>query len=100
MQAWHFTEMPYPHASTAENLESMRVTIPSRLYDPKVGSDLYNRYLDEHVIADLVRTPATDEREERENCCPHRPSHGSRDPRSARSCHKSISSVPASRKNG
>ena len=32
--------------------ESMRVTIPSKLYDPKIGSDLYNRYLDEHVIAD------------------------------------------------
>jgi alkanesulfonate monooxygenase SsuD/methylene tetrahydromethanopterin reductase-like flavin-dependent oxidoreductase (luciferase family) len=48
MQAWHFTEMPYPHASTGGNLESMRVTIPSRLYDPKIGSDLYNRYLDEH----------------------------------------------------
>ena len=52
MQAWHFTEMPYPQASTAEDLESMRVTIPSRLYDPKIGSDLYNRYLDEHLIAD------------------------------------------------
>ena len=52
MQAWHFTEMPYPHASTAGSLESMRVTIPSKLYDPKIGSDLYNRYLDEHVIAD------------------------------------------------
>ena len=30
----------------------MRVTIPSKLYDPKIGSDLYNRYLDEHLIAD------------------------------------------------
>ena len=53
MKAWHFTEMPYPHLPPKEDeLESMRVTIPSKLYDPKIGSDLYNRYLDEHVIAD------------------------------------------------
>ncbi|HEY4721154.1 MAG TPA: LLM class flavin-dependent oxidoreductase, partial [Anaerolineae bacterium] len=52
MQAWHFTEMPYPHVPPGDQLESMRVTIPSKLYDPKIGSDLYNRYLDEHVIAD------------------------------------------------
>ena len=30
----------------------MRVTIPSKLYDPEDRFDLYNRYLDEHVIAD------------------------------------------------
>lgn len=52
MKAWHFTEMPYPDASLDENLDSMRVSIPSRIYDPKIGSDLYNRYLDEHLIAD------------------------------------------------
>jgi len=52
MQAWHFTEMPYPHVPQGDALPSMRVTIPSKLYDPKIGSDLYNRYLDEHVIAD------------------------------------------------
>lgn len=52
MKAWHFTEMPYPHLPPLEELESMRVTIPSRLYDPKIGSDLYNRYLDEHCLAD------------------------------------------------
>src|SRR3954462_15913262 len=52
MKAWHFTEMPYPNASREENLESMRVSIPSRLYDPQIGADLYHRYLDEHIIAD------------------------------------------------
>ena len=30
----------------------MRVTLPSRHYDPKIGADLYNRYLDEYMIAD------------------------------------------------
>jgi alkanesulfonate monooxygenase SsuD/methylene tetrahydromethanopterin reductase-like flavin-dependent oxidoreductase (luciferase family) len=52
MQIWHFTEMPYPHLPPLDELPSMRVTIPSKHYDPKIGSDLYNRYLDEHLIAD------------------------------------------------
>jgi alkanesulfonate monooxygenase SsuD/methylene tetrahydromethanopterin reductase-like flavin-dependent oxidoreductase (luciferase family) len=30
----------------------MRVTLPSKHYDPKIGADLYNRYLDEYIIAD------------------------------------------------
>jgi alkanesulfonate monooxygenase SsuD/methylene tetrahydromethanopterin reductase-like flavin-dependent oxidoreductase (luciferase family) len=52
MQAWHFTEMPYPHLPPVETLKNIRVTIPNKLFDPKVGADLYNRYLDEHMIAD------------------------------------------------
>src|SRR5205814_1964872 len=32
--------------------DSYRVTIPSRLYDPKVGADLYHRYLDEWALCD------------------------------------------------
>jgi alkanesulfonate monooxygenase SsuD/methylene tetrahydromethanopterin reductase-like flavin-dependent oxidoreductase (luciferase family) len=52
MQAWHFTEMPYPHLPPLDDIPSIRVTIPSKHYDPKIGSDLYNRYLDEHLIAD------------------------------------------------
>jgi alkanesulfonate monooxygenase SsuD/methylene tetrahydromethanopterin reductase-like flavin-dependent oxidoreductase (luciferase family) len=52
MDVWHFTEMPYPHLPPIETLNSMRVTLPSRHYDPKVGADLYNRYLDEYMIAD------------------------------------------------
>jgi alkanesulfonate monooxygenase SsuD/methylene tetrahydromethanopterin reductase-like flavin-dependent oxidoreductase (luciferase family) len=52
MEAWHFTEMPYPHLPPLDQLESMRVSIPSKLFDPQIGADLYNRYLDEHLIAD------------------------------------------------
>ena len=52
MLAWHFTEMPYPHLPPFEELSTIRVTIPNRLFDPKIGADLYNRYLDEHMIAD------------------------------------------------
>jgi alkanesulfonate monooxygenase SsuD/methylene tetrahydromethanopterin reductase-like flavin-dependent oxidoreductase (luciferase family) len=52
MLAWHFTEMPYPHLPPFETLSTIRVTLPSKYFDPKIGADLYNRYLDEHMIAD------------------------------------------------
>ena len=52
MQAWYFTEMPYPHLPPANEISTMRVSLPVRHFDPKIGADLYNRYLDEHMIAD------------------------------------------------
>ncbi|MBX9760142.1 MAG: LLM class flavin-dependent oxidoreductase [Beijerinckiaceae bacterium] len=52
MYAWHFTEMPYPNLPPLEQLSTMRVSIPSKLFDPRIGADLYNRYLDEHMLAD------------------------------------------------
>jgi alkanesulfonate monooxygenase SsuD/methylene tetrahydromethanopterin reductase-like flavin-dependent oxidoreductase (luciferase family) len=52
MDAWHFTEMPYPHLPPIETLKNTRVSIPNGLFDPKIGADLYHRYLDEHLIAD------------------------------------------------
>lgn len=52
MEAWHFTEMPYPNLPPLETLKNTRVAIPNRLFDPKIGADLYHRYLDEHLIAD------------------------------------------------
>ena len=52
MEAWYFTEMPYPHLPPLDTLPNMRVTIPNRLYDPKLGADLYHRYLDEYLEAD------------------------------------------------
>ena len=52
MRCWHFTEMPYPHLPDLDTIDSVRVSIPSKYYDPKVGADLYQRYLDEHVLAD------------------------------------------------
>src|SRR5215831_9586971 len=52
MQVWHFTEMPYPHLPPLEELSSIRVSLPSKHFDPKIGADLYNRYLDEYMIAD------------------------------------------------
>jgi alkanesulfonate monooxygenase SsuD/methylene tetrahydromethanopterin reductase-like flavin-dependent oxidoreductase (luciferase family) len=50
MQAWHFTEMPYPYFPA--DAPTIRVNLPSGAFDPKIGAQLYNRYLDEHMIAD------------------------------------------------
>jgi alkanesulfonate monooxygenase SsuD/methylene tetrahydromethanopterin reductase-like flavin-dependent oxidoreductase (luciferase family) len=44
--------MPYPFLPDLSTIDSIRVNLPNRHYDPKVGADLYQRYLDEHVIAD------------------------------------------------
>jgi alkanesulfonate monooxygenase SsuD/methylene tetrahydromethanopterin reductase-like flavin-dependent oxidoreductase (luciferase family) len=52
MEAWHFTEMPYPHLPPLETLPVTAVTLPNSYFDPKVGADLYHRYLDEYLIAD------------------------------------------------
>ena len=54
MESWYFTEMPYPHLPPLDKLDSMRVTIPNRIYDPRIGADLYHRYLDEYLEADDV----------------------------------------------
>ena len=52
MDFYYFTEMPYPHLPPHDDLSSMRVTIPNKLFDPKIGHQLYNRYLDEYCYAD------------------------------------------------
>ncbi|MBV8779243.1 MAG: LLM class flavin-dependent oxidoreductase, partial [Alphaproteobacteria bacterium] len=49
MHTWHFSEMAY-HPAWPQLNESYRVIIPSRLYDPKIGADLYHRYLDEWAL--------------------------------------------------
>lgn len=52
MRAWYFTEFPYPYLPPFEEVSSIRVNLPSKHFDPRIGADLYNRYLDEHIIAD------------------------------------------------
>lgn len=52
MKVWHFTEMPYPYLPPLDQVSTMWVSLPNRIFDPKVGADLYARYLDEYVIAD------------------------------------------------
>ena len=51
MKVWHFSEMAY-HPAWPELRDSYRVVIPNRLFDPKVGADLYHRYLDEWALCD------------------------------------------------
>jgi alkanesulfonate monooxygenase SsuD/methylene tetrahydromethanopterin reductase-like flavin-dependent oxidoreductase (luciferase family) len=56
MLAYHFTEMPYPYFPPEAEVElnSPRVILPNRYFDPKIGADLYNRYLDDYVYADEI----------------------------------------------
>ena len=51
MKVWHFSEMAYPEAWDSLG-DSLRNVVPSRLYDPKVGADIYHRHLDEWVLCD------------------------------------------------
>lgn len=51
MKVWHFSEMAY-YPAWPQLGESYRVIIPSRLYDPRLGADLYHRYLDEWALCD------------------------------------------------
>ena len=54
MRAYYFTEMPYPYypPEVAQELHSQRVILPNHYCDPKLASELYNRYLDEYEYAD------------------------------------------------
>ena len=50
MRVYHFSEMPYP--DVWEGRSSLRVDIPSELYDPVHGADLYERHFDEWALCD------------------------------------------------
>jgi alkanesulfonate monooxygenase SsuD/methylene tetrahydromethanopterin reductase-like flavin-dependent oxidoreductase (luciferase family) len=52
MRTWYFSENPYPYLPDPSTFESIRVSLPNALYDPKIGAQLYRRYLDEWSIAD------------------------------------------------
>jgi len=51
MNVWHFSEMAY-HPAWEHLGDSYRVVVPNRLFDPKIGADLYHRYLDEWALCD------------------------------------------------
>src|SRR5262249_42875075 len=51
MKFYSFTEQSYPDAWFKE-ADSLRVSLPNRHCDPEVASRLYNRYLDEWMLAD------------------------------------------------
>ncbi|MDB5409712.1 MAG: monooxygenase [Rhodospirillales bacterium] len=52
MKAWHFSENAYPYLPPSDEFESIRVTLPNSNYDPQKGAALYDRYLDEWLIAE------------------------------------------------
>ena len=52
MRAWHFSETAYPYLPPAETYPSIRVSLPNRIYDPVKGAALYDRYIDEWLIAE------------------------------------------------
>ena len=55
MRVWYFSEMAY-HPAWEEGLKrgSLRVVLPNAQYDPKIGHQLLNRYLDEFRLCDEV----------------------------------------------
>jgi alkanesulfonate monooxygenase SsuD/methylene tetrahydromethanopterin reductase-like flavin-dependent oxidoreductase (luciferase family) len=52
MRAWHFSETAYHLLPPADSYESIRVSLPNRHYDPRIGADLYHRFLDEWLLAE------------------------------------------------
>jgi alkanesulfonate monooxygenase SsuD/methylene tetrahydromethanopterin reductase-like flavin-dependent oxidoreductase (luciferase family) len=52
MKLWYHCDMNYPYRASEEKFIQSRVATPNHLFDPRIGSDLYNRYLQEFRIAD------------------------------------------------
>jgi alkanesulfonate monooxygenase SsuD/methylene tetrahydromethanopterin reductase-like flavin-dependent oxidoreductase (luciferase family) len=52
MRVSYFSENAYPYLP--EKYDSIRVTMPNRIFDPRIGAELYNRYFDEWQLADEV----------------------------------------------
>ena len=51
---WHFTEAAYHLIPDEKDYESVRNTMRSDIYDPKIGADLYHRFIDEWMLADEI----------------------------------------------
>lgn len=52
MKAWHFSETAYPYLPPDSEYESIRVSLPNRIYDPKKGAALYDRFIEEWQVAE------------------------------------------------
>ncbi len=52
MKTWFFTENAYPNLPDDDAYESIRVNLPNSNFDPKLGADLFNMYLDIWGAAD------------------------------------------------
>ncbi|HXQ49969.1 MAG TPA: LLM class flavin-dependent oxidoreductase [Stellaceae bacterium] len=51
MKIWYFSENAYPYLPTPETYDSVRVDLPNKHYDPVKGAALYDRFIDEWVLA-------------------------------------------------
>jgi len=54
LRAWYFSENAYPYLPDPATFPSIRVSLPNRNFDPKIGAELYHRYLDEWQTAEDV----------------------------------------------
>jgi alkanesulfonate monooxygenase SsuD/methylene tetrahydromethanopterin reductase-like flavin-dependent oxidoreductase (luciferase family) len=54
VKTWYFSECPYPALPDPDTYDSIRVWLPSRNYDPRIGAGLYDMYLDLWQQADEV----------------------------------------------
>jgi alkanesulfonate monooxygenase SsuD/methylene tetrahydromethanopterin reductase-like flavin-dependent oxidoreductase (luciferase family) len=52
VRAWHFSETAYPYLPPEDQFESIRVSLPNRIYDPNKGAALYDRFIEEWQIAE------------------------------------------------
>jgi alkanesulfonate monooxygenase SsuD/methylene tetrahydromethanopterin reductase-like flavin-dependent oxidoreductase (luciferase family) len=52
MKIWHFSETAYPYLPPPEQYESVRVDLPNRYYDPAKGAALFDRFIDEWLVAE------------------------------------------------
>ncbi|MGE0733615.1 MAG: LLM class flavin-dependent oxidoreductase [Alphaproteobacteria bacterium] len=52
MRVYHFSESPYPAAWPEAERQAIRVSLPNKHFDPKIGADLINQRLDEWILAD------------------------------------------------
>jgi alkanesulfonate monooxygenase SsuD/methylene tetrahydromethanopterin reductase-like flavin-dependent oxidoreductase (luciferase family) len=52
VRTFYFSENAYPYLPDPASYDSIRVTLPNRYFDPKVGAELYHRYFDEWQVAD------------------------------------------------
>ena len=53
-RSWFFTEMAYPFLPPDNEFDSARVTLPSRVFDPERGADLYELFFDLYRAADAA----------------------------------------------
>lgn len=51
MKIWYFSETAYPYLPPPETYESVRVDLPNKHYDPVKGAALYDRFIEEWVLA-------------------------------------------------